>query len=142
MAKKTKYGTYLFLFLVIAIAVYSYFLHAPGWSSAKLVNPDFRLTAHEWVGIFDSNELQSDQHYMNKIISVSGVVRMTRQNEWGTYTISLGSLSGQPTSVNCALDTAYVHHPVQLKKGDSVTIRGRYVGQAHDLTLVQCIIEK
>jgi hypothetical protein len=140
--KKTKYGTIIFLLLIIALSIYSYVWHVPGRPKSKEAGPDFRLAAHDLIGIFESDGSQSDRRYMNKVLSVSGVVKTIQKNDLGTYTISLGSHSNLPASVICALDSSFVPHSFSLKNGDSTTIRGTYVGEAHDPVLVQCIIEK
>jgi tRNA_anti-like len=140
--KKIKYGIIIFLLLAVALSIYSYVWHAPGRPLSKEINPDFRLAAHDLIGIFESDGSKSDRRYLNKVLSVSGVVKTIQKNDLGAYTISLGSHSYLPASVICALDSSFIPHSFFLRNGDTATIRGTYVGQAHDPILVQCIIEK
>jgi putative nucleic acid binding protein len=142
MAKKTKYGTYVFLLLIVAIALYNYLLHIPRKPSSSLTKPDFHIAARDLAGLFGNDEPQADQRYMNKIISVSGIITTIQKDELGDYTISLGSHSNLPASISCTLDPTYIPSHIFLRAGDSATIRGTYVGQAHDLVLADCIIEK
>lgn len=142
MIKMAKYGTIIFLLLIVAISVYTYAIRISGNPLSGQPDPDFRLAAHDLIDMAERDESQTDRRYMDKIISVSGVINAIQKNDLGVYTISLGSHSSLPASISCALDSRFVTQSVFGRKGDSATIRGVYVGRARDLVLSQCIIEK
>ena len=141
MEKRIKYGTILLIFLIIGLLIYGYFYHISVGSSLPL-NADIKISARKLISLTDSSESSFDQKYLYKILSVGGVVKDIKRNKLGIYIVSLEGNPGDPSSVNCTLDSLYNHHTLPLKIGDSCSIRGICAGHLTDIILVECIIEK
>ena len=145
MEKRIKYGgSFLFAFLVgMAIYVYIYNkYHFSPDSPASLREADISITARKLISSFDSSETLSGQEYLYKVLSVRGIVKKVKKSEQGQYTVYLGSKLNAAGSVSCSLDNLYKCHPISLKTGDSVAIRGTCAGHLSDVVMIQCYNRK
>jgi putative nucleic acid binding protein len=147
MEIRKKYRS-IMLLLLPALLLVSYFIIKSGkllsGESHIIHKADFHLAARDLSCVFTHDELQSDQRYLYKTLSVSGVINKVRKDESGNYMVSLrgNDFPGQSFSISCTLDSLYNQHSSSLKTGDSTTIRGICAGVLHDVVLLQCIIEK
>ena len=121
--------------------VYGYFYHTTEGSAPPL-KAGVKTSARELINLADSSEYSFDRRYLYKILSVGGIVRDIKRNKSGNYLLSLKGDPGDPSSVNCTLDSLYNHHTLSLKAGDSCAIRGTCAGHLSDIILVECIIER
>jgi hypothetical protein len=141
MERRIQYGIFFLLFLATGLFVYGLFFHSmPG--SGIFAKADVHIGAADLSAGFDSHEGLSDSLYLDKVLSVSGVVRKIRKNGSGNYTLSLGNRSSPVPAVSCILDSSYNHRPAPVTEGDSLTVLGTCAGQLTNVVLLQCIIEK
>lgn len=154
MDSRKKYKPTFLLLLIPGLLLLGYIFFRSGnlLSNAPPIihKADFHVAARDLFCVFTSNELQSDQRYLYKTLSVSGIINKVQKTESGNYIVSLGGSNDpqeqrsqeQSYSVNCTLDCLYNQHSPSLRTGDSATIRGICAGVLHDVVLLQCIIEK
>ena len=141
MQRRTKYGIYLLVFLIVALSIYGLFHQFYG--SAKTLTPaDAHLTAPGLIASFHQNEGLADSLYLYKVISITGVLRELVDNGHGDYILRLAGDGDDGSVVDCHLDSLYNHDELPLHPGDRITIRGTCAGRWLNITLVQCIIEK
>ena len=141
MEKRITYGTTLLLLLFTGIMVCGYFYHISE-GMAFPAKADVKVTARDLIGLADKNEALFDQAYLDKTLSVGGVIKDIKRSKSGSYTLSLRGDPIIPTSISCPLDSIYNARTLSLRKGDSCSVRGTCAGRLADITLVQCIIEK
>ena len=140
MNRRTKYGAYLLLLLITGVSVCGLLFHLIGKQPPS--PPDAVLSAPMLTDAYDKGEGQADSLYLYKILSVRGALSQWRKNESGHYIATLEGRFPGRTAVDCILDSLYTTDPPELKRGDSLTIRGRCAGRSLNVVLVQCIIEK
>ena len=141
MERRIKYGISLLIFLATGLSIYGIFFHsAPG--SKRFTQADVHISAIDLATAFDNHEGLSDSLYLNKVLSVSGVVNKIRKNRSGSYTVTLGDRTSGAPAVSCILERTYNQKHLHLVVGDSLTILGTCSGHLTDVVLVQCIIEK
>jgi hypothetical protein len=144
MERRIRYGIFLLLFLIGGLSIYGFFFRSAS-DPMVVVNADVHIRARDLADAFDSQEAVSDSLYLDKVLSVTGVVKMIRKDHLsGNYTVFLGDRSPAATTtlVNCTLDSRYNHQPVPFRIGDSLTLRGACANHLTDVILLQCIIEK
>lgn len=104
--------------------------------------PDMVLSASTLTDAYDNNEGRADSLYLYKKLAVRGPVNRLHKDESGRYVITLDGRYPGRTAVDCILDSLYSSAPPEIKRGDTLTIRGRCAGRSLNVILVQCIIEK
>jgi hypothetical protein len=114
----------------------------PDTTLSSMPGSDFRMPAYELISRYDSNEPGTNDQYLNKILSVSGVIKSISKTDSGGYALYLGSHTDLPVAIYCSLDSLYNPHRLFLRPGDSTIIRGTCFGRVHDIIMTQCIIEK
>lgn len=141
MGKRFKYGGILLIFLIAGLLLYGYFYHRPGRATlVATARHAIPVTAADLISLSNKDEAQFNHQYLNKVLSVRGIIRRIRKNRAGT-TILLEGSPAIPEAVSCTLDTSYGRNPPDLQAGDSCTIQGNCAGCLKDIILLQCIIE-
>ncbi len=112
-------------------------------SHKSLVNskPDFVFEATELYNYYETNEIESDSLYIDKIIRVSGHLAEVIKEEDGKYTLILRddmAFSG----INCSMDRESDDNIKELKAGDTVTVKGICAGILLDVILTRCVVIK
>lgn len=141
MERRTKYGFFLFVFLIAGLALYGV-LHEVYGGNRPLVPADLRITAPGLAASFEGNEGLADSLYLYKIVSVTGVFQQLIDDGSGKYIIRLSGDRDGKAMVDCHMDSLYTREDLHLRTGDSVTIRGICAGRWVHILLLQCIIEK
>lgn len=146
MKRRIRYRTVFLLCLFSVLIALTCFILAPerfhSFSRSAPKSPEFSLTALELTSSFDNNEMLSDKRYLNKLISVSGVIRTINKNETGEYTIALGSSAQKLPYVSCKLDNLNDGRLSRMHPGDSTTVMGVCAGALNDVVMLHCMIEK
>lgn len=125
-------------FAGLAVAVYLYFKPK---STLHHSRPDFTMTAAKLAEAFEQNEPESNEKYLDKIISVNGVIETLDVGRSGTASLLLQT--GNPVMmINCELDKSESIKAKSLTAGQSVKIKGRCAGLLTDVVLTGCIIEE
>ena len=100
------------------------------------------LTFEELLGAYETEGVNADTRFSNKILQITGAVsRIEIKEELNIHYISLGSPQ-QNTLVHlrCVFDEAYGDELSKLTFGQMVTVRGKYDGSIIDMRMSDCII--
>lgn len=126
------------LFGVLTAGGIGYYLFNKPHQSIKSVDADFQVPALELVTQFQDNEDASNKKYLGKVIEVNGSVSDIATDEKGVLNITLqgSDLAG----VTCQFEKANQESALQLKKGQSVSIKGICTGILMDVVLVDCVV--
>lgn len=141
MSRQVKYGLLLLLLLIAGIIIYGLFYGNPS-GPGPLLPADISITAPALADSFDHGEGHADSLYLYKTLSVSGLLERLFKNGSGRYVATLAGHGPGRTAVDCLLDSLYISDNINLKTGDSITIRGRCSGRSLNILLTECIIEK
>lgn len=141
MERRMRYGIIFLFCLTAALAVFGLFFR-PRSSGPVFAKVDFYMTAGNLAASFDRDEAHSDSLYLYKVLSVTGRVQKIRQDEAGSYSITLGdSLTGGEI-VDCLPDPRFNNRYARLRPGERVRLIGICAGRLQNVILVQSIIEK
>lgn len=95
------------------------------------------IQAAELFNLFETNEAQANENYLDKIIEVHGVVSAASVNQQGTKVLILESTDPM-FGVSCTLaNTKIDFHP-----GDNVRLKGFCKGYLSDVVLTDCVVVK
>ena len=140
MNRRTKFGVYLLLVLVTGTSIFGLLFHLR--NRQPLPAPDMVLSAPALTDAYDSGEGHADSLYLYKKLSIRGSLCRLQKNESGQYVATLEGRYPGRTAVDCILDSLYAPAPPEIKRGDTLTVRGRCAGRSLNVILVQCIVEK
>jgi hypothetical protein len=140
MERRTKYGISLLIFLILGLSIYGLVQHLDA-AATTLTRAEVRTSAPLLAASFESNEVLADSLYLNKVISVSGVVQNVAGDGRGNLIARLAGDRNGKIMVDCLLDSGYRPDEQAIQPGDSVTIRGTCAGQWKNVILLQCIME-
>jgi hypothetical protein len=140
MNRRTKYGVYLLLGLITGTSICGLLFRI--YNRQPLSPPDMVLSAPALTDAYDSGEGHADSLYLYKKLSVKGALSRLHKNQSGQYVATLEGRYVGRTAVDCILDSLYTPAPPEIRRGDTLTIRGRCAGRSLNVILVQCIIEK
>jgi len=141
MERRTKYGFFLFVFLIAGLALYGILRELNG-GSRPLVPADIRITAPALAASFERNEGIADSLYLYKVMTVTGTFQQLIDDGSGKYIVRLSGDRGGKALADCYMDSLYSRGDLVLRTGDSVTLRGTCAGLWVNVILLQCIIEK
>jgi hypothetical protein len=117
--------------VVIALAAgYGWYQYNRTVQGLANVRADFSVNATELIKEFVSNEDAANKKYLNKILSVNG---MLKNVEAAQNTIVLGDTSDM-SGVRCVLDSTASSTVSSLQKGALITIKGAITGFNKDET--------
>jgi len=141
MKRRIRYGIILLFCLIATLGVYGIFFQSRS-SDHVLAKVDFSMTAGELAAAFDHDEALSDSLYLYKVLAVTGRVQKVREDETGSYSVTLGASPTGEAIVDCRLDGAFNQQYADLHPGDSLRLLGICAGRLQNVILVQSIIEK
>lgn len=101
---------------------------------------DFTMTSTAIFEEFEANEKAASTKYVSKVIAVSGTIEDIMQDEKGDQVILIAG-SDMGNGVMCTLEASELEKAKALKRGDSVTIKGRCSGMLMDVVLNKCTIQ-
>jgi hypothetical protein len=133
-------GFFLLLGLIMGLSICGLIYHL--LARQPLSPPDMVLSAPALTDAYDNGEGHADSLYLYKKLSVRGALYRLHKNESGQYVATLNGRYPGRTAVDCILDSLYTPTPPEVKRGDTITIRGRCAGRSLNVILIQCIIEK
>ena len=141
MERRIRYGIIFFFCLIATLGVYGIFFQSRS-SSPFLAKVDFSMTAGELAAAFDHDEALSDSLYLYKVLAVTGRVERVREDETGSYCVTLGTSPTGEALVDCRLDDQFNQQYGKLHPGDSLRLLGICAGRLQNVILVQSLIEK
>jgi hypothetical protein len=126
------------IFIVVFSVTIAVYLYQKPVDRVVSDEADFEVTAVELFTAFDENEASANEKYVNKVITVRGVIEDISASDSLGLNIILAS--GSPMfGVSCQLPD--VDESIPLKAGGEVTITGLCTGKLMDVVLVRCRIE-
>ena len=117
--------------VVIALAAgYGWYQYNRTVQGLANVSADFSVNATDLIKEFVSSEEATNKKYLNKILSVKGMVKNV---ETAQNTIVLGDTSDM-SGVRCVLDSTATSTLGALQKGALITVKGAITGFNKDET--------
>ena len=125
--------------MIVAIYAYTEYMRKPAdLSGAKA---DISISATQLLGDYSKDEKAANQKYLNKILSVQGILKSIDKDHTGS--ISLAIDAGDPLAgVSCELDARHIEDAEQVHVGDTVIVTGICTGMLTDVVLVRCSGQK
>ena len=140
MNRRTKYVILPLLILATGFSLFRLFYHSDG--SEALSFSDTTVSARILTDAYDNGEAHADSVFLEKTISVRGIVNRIQRNDSGRVVATLEGRHPDKTAVECIFDSAYTADLAGLRVGDTVSIRGRCAGRSMNVIMVQCVREK
>lgn len=129
------------LLAVLALAIIGggigFYLFNKKVSGLENKKADYELTASQLYKSFDTMEDEATKKYIDKILLVEGAVVKSETGE-NFSTIILEAESALAGGINCSFDYSVPN----VKKGQTVKIKGRCQGFLMDVVLNNCNIEE
>ncbi len=127
--------------LIVAVAVFITWkwVFREAKTNVSSQKADISIDAATLVQNFETNEDSANVKYLNKIISISGIVDNLKENEDNitVYVKNPDDMSG----VMCSFDKTTID-PASLKPGDKVKIKGICSGYLLDVVLNKCALDQ
>jgi hypothetical protein len=137
MLKRNKMKLIEILLVVACLsAVTGFYLYNKPVKSTSSKKTDVVLPAEELFNEFAKDENAANGKFLAKIISVKGKVENINTED-GVTVITLKTASDM-FGVVCKMEGGY---NANLKKGDSVNLKGVCTGMLMDVVMVRCVIE-
>jgi len=130
--------------VILMAAAYGWYQYNRTVQGLTDVRADFSVNATALINEFVSNEDVANKKYLNKILSVKGMIKNV---EPAQATIVLGDTADM-SSVRCVLDSSTTTMTGSLQRGAVITIKGAITGfnkdetglLGSDVQLNRCII--
>lgn len=133
MKKKIILGIVILVLLGLAYGGYEYFRPH---QSLKNLKSDVTLTAENLFTEYETDETTSNEKYLDKVIEVTGKIKLIATKEDGITTITLDA-NNDLSGVICELDKSAKHR--DFKTGEAATFKGMCTGMLMDVVLVRCV---
>ena len=126
---------YLILLIAAIGSGIGYYMYNKPVQSLENNKAEYQISAVELLGAFETSEAEANDKFLDRIISVNGLIDKINVNEHNYQNIYLQTHS--PLSqVICEMEKG---RNIKLKVGDKVTIKGKCTGFLMDVIMVQCI---
>lgn len=125
------------IFVVIAGFFYKEFHRKP--ADLTRMESVVKQSAASITALYEANETQANQKYLNEIIEVSGPVAEIIKQQDTFINIMLGSALSMH-KVSCLLDKAHFEKAKNYKVGQQINIKGICTGFLVDVELNRCVI--
>ncbi len=118
------------------------------WGIYKVYQPHHNVEADQPVTTlpatilyneFLHDETAASKKWAGKVVEVTGMITAVTEN--GEY-ISVSLEAAPEGGVNCSFLKKDLDPELNLKKGDSITIKGKCTGFLMDVNLVDCVAKK
>ncbi|HZG00339.1 MAG TPA: hypothetical protein VEY71_05015 [Chitinophagales bacterium] len=129
------------LFASVAGGLYAYFEYTRPTRNISTADADLEIGATELFAQFESNEQRANTEYLNKIISVTGVVGEVSTNQNNEKVVVLRS-PDMIFGVFCTMLPDETGAASNLAEGQTVTIKGLCTGYTTDVVLTECSLVK
>ena len=107
------------------------------WGCGNL-EPEFEITAKELFNAFDTNNVQAQVKYFDKIADIKGTVKITGVFNTGSFYISLDAGNKNIHWAELICYFGEKGDEIQnLKSGDKVTVRGKIGNYGGDMISVE-----
>ena len=102
--------------------------------------PDYRISAKKLYSEYDANGVAADLKYKDKILAVTGTVDDIDKDIMDDIYVTLegDEFIG---SIQCFFADSHTGEAANLRKGQTITVKGRCDGQFMNVLLKGCVIE-
>ena len=116
--------------------------NANGSATSQSGTPAIEMTVKELLTVYDANTANADAQFRDKIIRVKGIVdRIEIEYTLGIFNVLLVDVSdGSAGRVRCVFRPGNSGALRRIRKGQPVTIQGKYVGSLVDFRLTDCTL--
>ena len=143
-----KYWKIILLVVVLVGGIGLYFgmkEYNRGAADVSDKKTDVVIKAADLTKSYSEDEVKSDSLYLNKTISVSGVVNAVQKDEKGAYSIVLTG-DCEMNNVTCQMDERHNSEAENIAIGSSITVKGTCTGAqtmlAIEAVLIRCAVDK
>ncbi|THU37195.1 hypothetical protein FAM09_19795 [Niastella caeni] len=117
--------------VILITAIYAWYEYNRTVQDLSDVRADYSVNATALINEFVSNEDSANKKYLNRILSVKGMIKSVEAGQGGT--IVLGDTSDM-SGVRCVLDSSANTTAGSLQRGAVVTVKGAITGFNKDET--------
>jgi predicted negative regulator of RcsB-dependent stress response len=145
--KTTKYSFIIILVILAGAILFAYREYNRKHDDVADMTSAFTLNSDEIVAAFSADEKAANSKYLDKVLSIHGVVKNIEKDELGANTVSLGN-SNSAMSVRCSLDSTHNDDAKKITRGQQITVKGVCTGfnadelLGSDVILNRCSIIK
>ena len=150
MSKKRMIWTFV-LIGVVLVAFYIYKEYTRTNKDLSKLKADIKITAVDLIRAFEVSDSTANKNFIDKIIDVTGNVKVLEKDDSGGYTIVLGDIASL-SSVRCLVDSNHRSNASLLQQNSTITIRGMCTGfkknellgenLGSDIELTRCVVIK
>lgn len=126
--------------VAVAGALFVFYQFNKPHKNIAAAKPVATLSADELFLQFETNETESNQLYLGKIVEVTGSVYSNEKGPKGNVNVLLMN-DGDMFGVACNFDGGKIREN-EFEKGDIITIKGECAGVLSDVVLIRCVIVK
>lgn len=134
-----KYLLFGALGIVAIGAIVGYMMWNKPHKNIVKAAPDLVMESANLFSDFETDEAAANTKYLNKLIQVTGVVKLVTKDDDGKVSIVLDSGS-ELAGVICELDELTEHPRTDFQEGEKLTIKGICTGMLMDVVLVRCVV--
>jgi hypothetical protein len=133
------------LIIIIAIVLGSaftygfYLFHKPHQGIANK-EAAYTLQSKQIFDEYDQNETAANKKYLGKVVCVYGKVADKAVDAKGTLSFILEG--GDMAGVGCQFDKSVIKEIENIKKGETIRVKGICTGMLMDVVLVDCVPEE
>jgi hypothetical protein len=118
--------------VIMVTAIYAWYQYNRTVEGLSAVRADYSINASALINEFVNNEDSANRKYLNKILSVKGVIKSIETGQ-GAGTIVLGDTTDM-SGVRCVLDSSAHSITASLQQGAVISIKGAITGYNKDET--------
>ena len=132
---------WLLFMLIFSVVVAAFFYKELKRKPTDLthVKSVVKMDAASIAALYQTNEMQADKQYLNKVIEVSGPVSEIINQQDTFINIMIGDTLSVH-KVSCLLDKTHFKNIKNYKVGQQINIKGICTGFLVDLELNRCVI--
>ena len=136
---KTKHYVLIFIALLILVAIGAFWQYNKPTRNLTEEKADLSISAPELYRQFSENEVEANQHYLDKVVQVRGTLQTINRGEGGSLNLILeaGSEMG---GIICEFPKGNLPAGMNLQTGKELIIKGQCTGFLMDVVLVKCVI--
>ncbi len=146
--RRNRTGFLVLAIIIIIAAIFGWREYTRKNEPVKNLKPSIEVSASRMIKEFEANDSLPAKKYLGKLVAVNGIVKKIDKDEQGFFTVVLGD-AGSMSSVRCAMDSLFASEVVNLKKDQTITVKGMFTGfqkdetglLGSDIILNRCVIE-
>jgi hypothetical protein len=115
-----------------------YWYHKPH-SDTTNEDADFKISATDLYAAFQRDETAAGKKFMGKVIEVKG---SATDIETGPASANILMDAAAAGGISCSFSQDGIPSAAAIKKGSTITIKGRCTGYLMDVNLVDCVLKK